>query len=123
MAISLHNVEVHTSCYCYDKEASIVAQKQFKQSDSGSFDLYSQEILFVTRGMVTISLDWHERTLNRGEFVYLPVGATVNYKALSDCDTLSVRIPEEVPECNVFQVSKIAERIDDKYEGIYALRV
>ncbi len=112
------------NCYCYDRGGSIVEQRQFKCDDSGSFELYSQEVFFVLRGKVHISLGWqYERTLNEGEFVYLPAGTTLYYKAMSDCDALSMRISDEVPECHIFQVSKIAERIENKYEGIYALQV
>jgi AraC-like DNA-binding protein len=98
--------------------------RQFLRDDSGSFDLYAQEVFFVLKGSVYISTGWkYERTLEEGEFVYLPLGATLHYKAMEDCETLSMRFTDEVPECHIFQVSKIAERIENKYEGIYALKV
>jgi AraC-like DNA-binding protein len=122
--MSLQNVDVHTNCYCYDKGFSIVDFKQFPHNDSNSFDLHAQEILFLIKGSIHISTGWqHERTLTEGEFVYLPAGATVYYTAITDCETLSMRFTDEVPECHIFQISKIAERIEDKYEGIYALKV
>ena len=118
----LQNVEVHQNCFCYDSKSSVTKLRQFGQSEIGSVDLYQQEIFFVIRGRISISTNLQrDLMLEKGEFIFLPAGTTMEYHTFEECVTLSMRIQEDVPECHIFQVSKIAERIENQYEGIYVL--
>ncbi len=122
--MTLHNVEVHQNCFCYDSKSSVVQLSKFRQNDTDSVALYQQEILFVIKGRISVSTALQrDLMLEKGDFIFLPAGTTMEYHAPEDCMTLSMRIQEEVPECHIFQVSKIAERIENQFEGIYILKV
>ncbi len=119
----LQNVEVHQNCFCYDSKNSVAKLSKFGQNETGSADLHQQEIFFVIKGRISIStILQRELILEEGDFIFLPSGTIMEYHALEECVTLSMRIQEDVPECHIFQVSKIAERLEDQYEGIYVLK-
>ncbi len=120
----LQNVQVHRNCYCYDSKDTVAKLSRFEQGDSGFVDLHTQEVFFLLEGAVHISTSSHYTlTMVGGEFIYLPAGTTVHYQVREKSVALSMRIQGEVPECHIFQVGKIAERIENKYEGIYAMKV
>jgi AraC-like DNA-binding protein len=84
--------------------------------------LNANEVFFVTRGNLNLQVDrQHTLTLSAGEFVFLVAGSSVICEALSPSESLSMRIHDEVPECHIFQIGKVAARISDPYEGIYSL--
>ncbi len=121
--MTLQNVEVHQNCFCYDSKSSVTKLSKFGENETGSVDMYQHEIFFVIKGSISISTaQQRDLTLEKGEFIFLPAGTTLEYHTTEECATLSMRIQEEVPECHIFQVSKIAKRIEDQYEGIYALK-
>lgn len=120
----LQNVEIHQNCFCYDSKSSITKLSNFGQNETGSVDLYHQEIFFVIRGRISISTALQrDLMLEKGDFIFLPAGTTMEYYTPEECVTLSMRIQDDVPECHIFQVSKIADRLENQYEGIYALKV
>jgi AraC-like DNA-binding protein len=85
-------------------------------------DLHVKEILFVAKGALNLQVNrQYELTLTEGQFIFLIAGSTIVYEALKESETLSLRIHDDVPECHIFQVSKVAERIENPYDGIYPL--
>ena len=123
--MELQNVKVHSRCFCYDSQNSVALLRELNSGETGSDNLYESEVLFLLKGSVHISLDErYERTLVKDEFVFMPAGVLFSYKAEEDSTMLSIRIEStETPECNIFQLNKIPQRIENPYEGIYALKL
>ncbi len=120
----LQNVHIHSNCYCYDHKDTVAKLSRFEQGDSCVVDLHAPEVFFLLEGNIHISTNsLYALTMAEGEFIYLPAGTRVNYDVRDRSVALSMRIQGEVPECHIFQVSKIAERIENQYEGIYAMEI
>jgi AraC-like DNA-binding protein/mannose-6-phosphate isomerase-like protein (cupin superfamily) len=124
MRMGLQNAETHTVCYCYDTNSSVVLLKELIAGETSLITMHEQEILFILEGTVHISVDRrYRRTLKKDEFIFLPIGVSMLYRAETNSTMLSVRIIGDTPECHIFRLNKISERLENPYEGIYALTV
>jgi AraC-like DNA-binding protein len=120
----LQNFEMHRSCFCYDGADSAAKLRGLPKGDVGSIDIHTKEVLFIVKGKINLQVNrQYELTLDAGEFIFLVAGSTMIYDALEESETLSIRIHDDVPECHIFQVDKVAGRMKDIYDGIYPLRL
>ncbi|MDR2912283.1 MAG: AraC family transcriptional regulator [Alistipes sp.] len=122
----LQNVQTHTRCYCYDNKAEVVKFQELSAHDEPlAVATVAQEIIFVIKGSVHVHLrDGNmSRDLLKDEFIFMPIGCNVTYTALEDSTLIFFRVSGDVPQCHVFNMERIVQHVDKKYDGIYALSI
>ena len=123
----LHNPERYKSCFCNKNDGNnIVELLEFPEEQTGTSNIFQQEIVFVIRGYIQITIEGFTigRRLKIGEFVFLPAGARLTYEALPDTAILIVRVSGDVPECPVFRMDGVTGNITIQRDptGLHALK-
>ena len=121
----LQNIEKQQSCFCQsDGKTPVIELREFAYNETGEVELSTHQIVFSIRGAVSVrtdSVDTDHR-LKEGEFIFLPMGVKLTYKASADSAVLLIRLVVNVPECHVFRVNSSSQSLDKRPEGIYALK-
>jgi len=114
----LQNKEVHRNCFCYQsKDRRTVELYEFGVDASNTINIHAQELVFVLRGSIEIEIENAERrcVVRSRQFVFIPSGAVVNYRAVDGTTILTCRVLREVPECHIFRVNKmLADSVSDE---------
>ncbi len=121
----LQNVEIHRKCFCYkDGKDAAVELMELKNGQKGTVDLFEQEIIFVTRGSVHITSENNNMSLrvNQWEFVFMPTGTRLSFEALRNSEMMFVKLSGDLPECHNYSIKSISQKVEAKYDGIYALK-
>jgi AraC-like DNA-binding protein len=122
----LQNKESCEECFCHrDNESPVVEYMELPDAAENAVRMFHHSIVFVIKGSVHVSTDIDHvgRTMREWEFVFVPMGGTISYKAAAGSAILIVRMMDPVPECHVFRIDKIAEPLPGgEFDGrIYPL--
>jgi AraC-like DNA-binding protein len=122
-------VEVHRSCPCYQNdEEQTIRQYRFTSGEVQSITLKVHRILFVLAGSVRILIHNMEekRTINRDEFIFLPVGTRLKYEALESGSLMTIGLDKtigEIPECHTFRFQRDGYPNPKQEPGVWPLQI
>jgi AraC-like DNA-binding protein len=126
--VAIPNVEVHTSCICYQKDdRQTIRQFVVERGLTESVVMTSHLIVFVLEGAARFSLHNTDTyiTLTRGEFFFLTAGTGIDCEAAESGKILLVRLENvygKIPECHTFRFQRNNDAPAPPETGIYPLR-
>ena len=117
----------HLSCYCYDnKEKPLISPIEIECEETGEFMLPDNEIVFMLKGKVHLKLRNNiSGDLHKGQFVFLPAGDHLQYKAMIKSTMLVLRLTESIHLCHNLSVEQLHSSMKwkEKPVSIFPLKV
>ncbi len=101
----------------------MVLLREFAQGVKGTIGILQQEILFVVRGggRITMEHTHISRTLERGEFVFLPGGSRWACDFVEETTLMMIRMVVDSPECHVLRIAETTDCPEEFLSKPYAL--
>ena len=125
--MEIYNKEEHKSCYCFENEDnSLVKLLEIEHGESKSIRLRTNEIVFMMEGSILFALCGQaDGTLNKGQFIFLPVGEQFCYRADTLSTVLILRLTDHFQMCPHFSLKQLYYRIkeQEKPENPFPLEI
>ena len=125
--MKIYNVEEHLSCFCYDsKEVATVEVRRIMRMETDEIPLLHNEIVFILKGKLRMTLsDSLGADVSKGQFIFLPAGYKLLYKAFAKSLILIVRLKESINLCHAYSLDLLNNKIKrpEKMESLAVLDI
>jgi len=107
--MEIYNAEEHLSCYCYEGGVDpVIEVREIKRMETGDLSLSSNEIVLVVSGKIRLNIyDKQGWELRKGQFVFLPSGFNLSYKALTKGQILIFRLDDSIHLCHSYSLERL----------------
>lgn len=124
----IKQADVHYNCICYQNgEKQTITLRTFERGAANRKMLTSHHILFVLSGAARYRVTAADEIIVKGgEFVFLPIGTSLQWEALESSTVLRFRLSHwagELPECHTFRFQRTDDEMNQHWQGIYSLRM
>jgi AraC-like DNA-binding protein len=111
--MEIYNVEEHLSCYCYEGgDNPLIEVRKIKRMETGETLLSRNEIVLVISGKIRINIiDNLSGELSKGQFVFLPSGFNVFFKAIAKSQIMIFRLDESIHLCYSYSLEQLYNRV------------
>ena len=123
--MKIYNAAEHLSCYCYEGGVKpVIELRKIERMETGDLPLLCNEIVLVVSGKIRLNIfDNLSLDLRTGQFVFLPMGFSLFYKALAKGQLLIFRLDESIHLCHSYSLERLfsKEKKIEKSEFITVL--
>jgi len=123
--MKIYNAEEHISCFCYEGvENPLIEVRQMKRMETGEVSLSCNEIVLIVCGKVRLNIyDQLGVEFCKGQFVFIPAGYRLSYKAIAKGEILIFRLDESIHLCHSYSLERLYSKLKkiDKPQGFAVL--
>jgi len=111
--MKIYNTEEHLSCYCYEGGVvPVIEVRKIKRMETGELSLSSNEIVLVVSGKIRLNIyDNQGVEFRKGQFVFLPAGFSLSYKAIAKSQILIFRLDESIHLCHSYSLERLFSKV------------
>jgi AraC-like DNA-binding protein len=112
------------NCFCQrDGKRPAIDYREYVGGETETICTSAHEIIFVVEGSIHMhAVDaGGQRLMEKGDFVYMPMGVRLTYKASAESAFLTLRLEGMLPECHIFRINKPRCNTIDTSEELYVL--
>ena len=125
--MGIYNVAKHLSCFCYEgKDNPLIEVKKMNRMEMGEAALPFNEIVLVASGKVRLTLSNNMYVeLSKEQFVFLPAGIKLHYKAIAKSHVLIMRLSDNIQLCYSYSLDRYYDKVRkiEKQENLAVMEV